>query len=235
MIAAVLALGACNTPPATSSQASTTIPDNTLSTAEQDQGWHLLFDGQDMSQWRNFKAEDLSDKWQIQDGALTLNGKEGGDILTKATYQNFDLMLDWKISIAGNSGVFIMADELGNQIYSHAVEIQILDNERHSDNKLDTHLSGSVYDMIASPKSSHKPAGEWNHMRIRVHNSALKVWQNDENVADIVMNSPEWNELLSASKFKNWPGFGLLEKGHIGLQDHGDQVAFKNIKILELN
>ncbi|PHR91833.1 MAG: glycosyl hydrolase [Robiginitomaculum sp.] len=208
--------------------------DNTLSAAELQQGWTLLFNGKDMDQWRNFKQEGLSDKWQIEDNAMTLSGTGGGDILTKKTYQDFDLKLDWKISVAGNSGVFIMTDELGGQIYSHAVEIQILDNERHSDNKLASHLSGSVYDMIASPVSSHKQAGEWNQMRIRMHNKALKVWQNDALVADIIVGSQRWDELLALSKFSDWPGFGLTERGHIGLQDHGNQVAFKNIKILEL-
>jgi hypothetical protein len=208
--------------------------DNMLTKKEKSQGWQLLFNGKDMSQWRNFKKETLSSKWQVKHGEMRLSEKGAGDILTKKAYENFDLKLDWKISIAGNSGIFIMADEAGSQIYSHAVEVQILDNERHSDNKLASHLSGSIYDIVASPVKSHKPAGEWNTVRILMVNKSLKVWQNDVLTADIVVASEKWQQLVAKSKFKNWQGFGLTEVGHIGLQDHNDAVAFKNIKIKAL-
>lgn len=209
--------------------------DNQLSSEEQAQGWQLLFDGKDMSQWRNFKQADLSPKWQIEEGAITLTAAGGGDILTKKQYQNFELVLDWKIAEVGNSGVFVLVNETGNMIYSNAPEIQILDNERHSDNKLATHLSGSLYDMIASPVSSHKKAGEWNTLKIRLHHRELTIWQNGIQTAQVVIDSPEWQKLLAASKFAKWEGFAKAKAGHIGLQDHGDQVWFKNIKIKELN
>ncbi len=209
--------------------------DNQLSHEEQAQGWQLLFNGKDMSQWRNFKQINLSDKWQIVDGAMKLTAAGGGDILTKQQFQNFELLLDWKISEAGNSGIFVLANETGNMIYSNAPEIQILDNERHPDNKLENHLSGSLYDMIASPSSSHQKAGEWNTVKIRLHNSELTVWQNGVQTAQVTIDSPEWQKLLVASKFATWQGFAKAKSGHIGLQDHGDQVWFKNIKIKELN
>lgn len=209
--------------------------DNQLSSAEQAQGWQLLFNGKDMSQWRNFKKADLSDKWQIEDGAMKLTAGGGGDILTKQQYDHFELLLDWKIAEVGNSGIFVLANETGNMIYSNAPEIQILDNERHPDNKLANHLSGSLYDMIASPPSSHKKAGEWNTVKIRLHNSELTIWQNGVQTAQVTIDSPEWQKLLAASKFATWPGFAKAKSGHIGLQDHGDQVWFKNIKIKELN
>ena len=209
--------------------------DNQLSSEEQAQGWQLLFNGKDMSQWRNFKKADLSDKWQIEDGAMKLTAGGGGDILTKQQYDHFELLLDWKIAEVGNSGIFVLANETGNMIYSNAPEIQILDNERHPDNKLANHLSGSLYDMIASPSSSHKKAGEWNTVKIRLHNSELTIWQNGVQTAQVTIDSPEWQKLLAASKFATWPGFAKAKSGHIGLQDHGDQVWFKNIKIKELN
>lgn len=209
--------------------------DNQLSSEEQAQGWQLLFNGKDMSQWRNFKKADLSDKWQIEDGAMKLTAGGGGDILTKQQYEHFELLLDWKIAEVGNSGIFVLANETGNMIYSNAPEIQILDNERHPDNKLANHLSGSLYDMIASPSSSHKKAGEWNTVKIRLHNSELTIWQNGVQTAQVTIDSPEWQKLLAASKFATWPGFAKAKSGHIGLQDHGDQVWFKNIKIKELN
>jgi hypothetical protein len=205
--------------------------DNTLSKAEQAQGWQLLFNGQNMEQWRNFKKPDLNDKWRVENGEMKLVDKGSGDILTKKAYQNFDLRLEWKISIAGNSGIFIMADEIGEYIYSHAPEVQILDNERHSDNKVDSHLSGSLYGIIASPIDSQKTAEQWNQVRILLNKNTLKVWQNNVMTVDVLVGKEQWQNLLSKSKFKNWQGFGLTEVGHIGLQDHGDPVAFKNIKI----
>ncbi|MFT3756425.1 MAG: DUF1080 domain-containing protein [Pseudoxanthomonas sp.] len=208
--------------------------DNQLSKQEQDDGWKLLFDGKDLSQWRNFKQDGLSDKWGIEDGAIKLTGKGGGDILTKARYQDFELKLDWKIAEGGNSGIFVLADETGEQIYSHAPEIQILDNERHPDNKLATHLSGSLYDMIASPAASHRAAGEWNHVRILLHRDQLTIWQNGVQTASVKIHGPQWQQLVAASKFANWPGFAANRSGHIGLQDHGDVVWFKNLKIKEL-
>jgi hypothetical protein len=208
--------------------------DNILTTEEKSQGWLLLFNGKDMSHWRNFKKENIDSKWQATQGEMRLTEKGAGDILTKKAYKNFDLKLDWKISIAGNSGIFIMADEVGSQIYSHAVEVQILDNERHSDNKLASHLSGSIYDIIASPVESHKDAGEWNSVRILMLNQSLKVWQNNIKTADVVVGSAMWQQLVEKSKFKSWQGFALTEIGHIGLQDHSDPVSFKNIKIKAL-
>lgn len=208
--------------------------DNQLTPEEKTQGWQLLFNGTDISQWRNFKESTINKEWKVDKGTMILTGKDGGDILTKKTYKNFDLKLDWKISTAGNSGIFIMADEFGSQIYSHAIEIQILDNELHPDNKLDSHLSGSVYDIIAAPTSAHKKANEWNQVRILVENKRLQVWQNGVAVSDIVIGSERWNKRVAKSKFNDWEGFALSEVGHIGLQDHGDVVSFKNIKIKEL-
>lgn len=208
--------------------------DNHLSEQEISQGWELLFNGKDMSKWRNFKQFELSDKWVVNDGEMQLSDKGAGDILTKQSYQNFDLRLDWKISKTGNSGIFIMADELGKQIYSHAPEIQILDNERHPDNKHSTRLSGSLYDMIASPIDSQRVAGQWNQVRILVKNKTLTVWQNNVLTVEVEIGGDEWQKLVHTSKFKNWQGFAVNTSGHIGLQDHGDPVAFKNIKIKKL-
>lgn len=209
--------------------------DNQLTAQEKADGWQLLFDGTDMSQWRSFKQPTVNEKWQIEDGAITLTAGGGGDLISKKTYKNFELTLDWKIAEAGNSGILILADEKGKYIYSHAPEIQILDNERHPDNKLDTHLSGSLYDLIASPIASHKKAGQWNSTKIRLENSALTVWQNDVQTAKVTIGSDEWNSLIAKSKFASWPDFAAAKEGHLGLQDHGDKVWFKNIKIKELN
>ena len=113
-------------------------------------------------------------------------------------------MLEWNISLAGNSGVFVMADETGDYIYSHAPEIQIIDNERHPDTQVASHLSGSLYDLIASPADAHKPAGQWNQVRIKLLDNHLSVWQNNVLTTDILINSDEWKQLVQKSKFKNW-------------------------------
>ncbi|MDT0596492.1 3-keto-disaccharide hydrolase [Glaciecola petra] len=208
--------------------------DNQLTEQEKSIGWELLFNGKDMSQWRNFKSDTLSPKWQVIDGTMVLTQKGGGDILSLKQYQHFELSLEWKIAEVGNSGIFILADENGEHIYSHAPEVQILDNERHPDNKVDSRLSGSMYDMLASPVSSHKPAGKWNQIKIKLKDMHLQVWQNEVNTLSIVIGSSGWNKLVANSKFATWQGFAKNKSGHIGLQDHGDVVAFKNIKIRAL-
>lgn len=207
--------------------------DNQLTQQEKQAGWQLLFDGKDMSQWRNFKSESLNPAWVIEDGAMTLT-KGGGDLLTKKQYQNFELQIDWKISTKGNSGIFVLADETGQMIYSHAPEIQIIDNEEHPDTEIDSHLAGSIYDLFAAPVAAHKPANSWNYVRIKMQDNHLQVWQNGISTTSIVIGSTTWNTLVKGSKFATWKNFATAEQGHIGLQDHGDKVWFKNIKIKEL-
>ncbi|MEQ9023287.1 MAG: DUF1080 domain-containing protein [Pseudomonadales bacterium] len=212
---------------------STHAGDNQLTDAEKTTGWRLLFDGHSMSQWRNYQQTGLSEKWQVKSGEMVLTEAGGGDILTKESFDNYELKIDWKISEVGNSGIFVMVDEEGPQIYSHAPEIQLLDNENHWDNKFDNRLSGSLYDLIASPKSSHKKAGEWNQVRILLEDTHLQVWQNQVQTVDIHIGSEQWDRLVAESKFATWEGFGQNAGGHIGLQDHGDVVSFKNIKVRE--
>tara|TARA_R110002153_G_scaffold199107_2_gene352561 strand:+ start:548 stop:1255 length:708 start_codon:yes stop_codon:yes gene_type:complete len=208
--------------------------DNVLTQTEIQEGWSLMFDGADLSQWRNFKRSDLSSKWQAIEGEMRLNAKDAGDIVSKNAYRDFELQLDWNISSAGNSGIFLRVDEDAQYVYSHALEVQILDNEHHPDSKLSTRRSGSLYDLQASPPSSHKPAEQWNHVRIVFRGMNLNVWQNDVQTVDILVGSADWQDRLANSKFKTWPSFGLNYEGFIGLQDHGDHVAFKNIKIKKL-
>ena len=119
-------------------------------------------------------------------------------------------------------------------IYSHAPEIQILDNKEHPDNKIDSHLAGSIYDLFAAPSTAHKPAETWNQVRIKMQDNHLQVWQNGISTTSIVIGSTTWNTLVKNSKFATWAGFAESKQGHIGLQDHGDKVWFKNIKIREL-
>ena len=214
---------------------SSALAHNTLTPDEKKEGWKLLFDGNSLAHWRSFKNPTLSPKWIVKDGVMVkLRG--GGDIVTKAVYENFDLKLDWKIAKGGNSGIFILVNETpaDKNIYTRSPEIQILDNVNHPDSKLRTHTSGSLYDMIAAPALSQKPAGEWNSLRIRMSNRHLQVWQNGIPTADIKLGSKTWEKLLAASKFKNWAGFGQALKGGIGIQEHGSKVSLRNIKIKKL-
>lgn len=200
--------------------------------------WQPLFDGSSTSltqHWRTYQQPTVNPAWQLKHDALCLTKAGGGDLISKQAYQDFELELQWNIEPGGNSGIFILADEQAKHIYAKAPEIQILDNERHKDNQLATHRSGSLYDMIASPSTSHKIAGEWNQVRILLKNKHLQVWQNGIATADVVIGSEAWQRLLASSKFANWPGFGTLARGHIGLQDHGDPVCFKQIRIRELS
>ncbi len=211
------------------------VAQNTLTDQETKEGWQLLFDGKSLEHWRNFKKPGISSKWIVKDGAM-VKTKGGGDIVTKKKYENFDLKMEWKIAIAGNSGIFILANETAadKKIYTRAPEIQILDNEKHSDRKLATHRSGSLYDMIAAPAASQKPAGEWNTLRVLFNNRHLQVWQNEVVAFDVKLGSEAWIKALNGSKFKTWPGFAEALDGHIGVQEHGADVSLRNIKIKPL-
>lgn len=208
--------------------------DNQLSSQQKAEGWISLFDGKNPSAWRNYQKDDINSGWVVENGALKLETAGAGDLISKQAFTDFDLYIDWKISEAGNSGIFIMADETGTKIYSHAPEIQILDNEKAHDNKIDTHLAGSLYDMVSVHKSALKPAGEWNTVRIRLEDKLLQIWQNDVMTTNVVIGTSTWKNLVAASKFADWEGFATNETGHLGLQDHGNVVWFKNMRIREL-
>ncbi len=205
-----------------------------MATEEQTDGWHRLFDGASLEQWRTYRKPDPEPEWQAVNGELTLTRGGGGDLITRETWADFELRLEWKISEGGNSGIFFLADEANERIYFHAPEIQVLDDARHRDNRVDTHRSGSLYDLIAAPPESQKPAGEWNTVVIRHVQGQLNVWQNGVPVVDIRIGGDRWRTLVAGSKFAEWEGFGTLRSGHIGLQDHGDVVAFRNLKVRDL-
>ncbi len=217
---------------------------NTLSKKEQKAGWTLLFDGKSFNGWRKCNSEEMAANWKIDQEAMKVERGEkagsgqGGDILfgTKK-YKNFELSIDWKIEKGGNSGIFYYVVEYpGKPIYYAAPEIQVLDNWYASDNKLANHLAGSLYDMIPALPQNAKPAGEWNTIVIRVENGKVTHTQNGVKVVEYTLWTPEWYDLVSKSKFKDWPGFkdGPAKEGYIGLQDHGYDCWYKNVKIREL-
>lgn len=186
--------------------------------------------------WRNFKADTISSQWEYQNGVLQLAGRGGGDIVTKKQYDNFELEMEWKISEGGNSGLMfhvVEADSLG-ATYHSGPEYQLLDNERHPDAKIETHRSGDNYDLQKSTVETVKPAGEWNKTRLVVNEGKVEHYLNGEKVVEYELWTPEWEEAVANSKFAQFPAYGKAKEGHIALQDHGDQVSFRNIRIREL-
>jgi 3-keto-disaccharide hydrolase len=219
---------------------------NKLSAEEKNDGWVLLFNGEDFSGWRQCNGTDMPLNWVIEENAMKVFTGEGkkpgqganGDILFgNQKFKNFELSIDWKVSKMANSGIFFNIRELpGKPIYYAAPEIQVLDNVDATDNKVDSHLAGSLYDMIAADPKTVKPTGEWNTIVINVQDGSVTHTQNGVKVVEYTLWTPEWDKLVANSKFKNFPGFteGISREGYIGLQDHGYTVWFRNIKIREL-
>jgi Domain of Unknown Function (DUF1080). len=219
---------------------------NTLSKNEKQEGWTLLFNGKDFSGWRQYNGTGMPENWVIEEGSMKvfpanpsrLGQGAGGDVIYAGKmYTDFELSLDWKAGDQANSGIFYYVQEVpGKPIYYAAPEIQVLDNVNAGDNKIDSHLAGSLYDMIAAdPKTVH-PAGEWNNIVVRVKDGKVTHIQNGQKVVEYTLWTKEWNDLVQNSKFKNFPGFteGIAHNGYIGLQDHGYTVWFRNVKIREL-
>ncbi|HPQ20811.1 MAG TPA: DUF1080 domain-containing protein [Saprospiraceae bacterium] len=220
--------------------------DNVLTEEEKNKGWKLLFDGKSIDQWRNYKKETIGSSWVINDHAICLNSelkddggwqtKDGGDIISKESFENYDLQLDWKIGPCGNSGIMINVQEEDkyDYVWMTGPEMQVLDNSCHPDAVYKKHKAGDLYDLIESKFSTVNPAGSWNHVRIISLNGQVQFWLNGYNVANFDINGEEWKSLIEGSKFKAWPDFGTFTSGHISLQDHGDKVWYKNIKIRKL-
>lgn len=220
--------------------------DNQLTKKEKQEGWTLLFNGDNFNGWRQCNGNSMPANWVIEDGAMKVFTGEGkqpghganGDILFgDKKFKDFELSIDWKASEMANSGIFYYVREVpGKPIYYAAPEVQVLDNVNATDNKVASHLAGSLYDMIAADPKTVKPAGKWNTIVIRVKDGKATHVQNGTEVVSYTLWTPEWDELVQNSKFKNFPGFteGISKEGYIGLQDHGYTVWFKNIKIREL-
>jgi Domain of Unknown Function (DUF1080). len=216
--------------------------DTTASAATtENEGWVSLFDGKTTEGWHTYLKDSVSAAWTVQDGELRFNPdvprEERGDIVTDGEYENYELELEWKIASGGNSGIIfgVHEDPKFSATYLTGMEMQVLDNIDAADNKLENHLAGSLYDMIGSKEVSQpKPVGEWNQARIRKENGRITLWLNGTQTADVTIGTPEWEQVLSASKFKDWEGFAKYPKGKIALQDHGDVVAYRNIRIKEL-
>ena len=209
---------------------------NTLSAKEKKQGWKLLFDGSSIKGWHTFNSTTAGEAWKVSDGNLYLDidSKVGrGDLTTDKVYSNFDLKLEWKISKNGNSGIIFYSQE-GEKYkssYLTGPEMQVLDNDGHPDGKIIKHRAGDLYDLIKSNKETVKPVGEWNEVEIVCKNGNLSFFLNGEKTVTTTLWDDNWKKLIAGSKFKDMPDFGKFKSGKIVLQDHGDAVYYRNIKI----
>lgn len=217
----------------------TTKAQNTLSDKEKKEGWILLFDGKTTAGWRTFNKDKVGPLWKVSNGELYLDKSvtgENGDILTDKEYQNYEFSIEWKIEACGNSGIIfnVVEDPKYDATYLTGPEMQVLDNTCHPDAKIIKHRAGDLYDLISSSKETVKPAGEWNQAKIVSNKAKMEFWLNGTKAVEFTMHTPQWDEMVANSKFKTMPEFGKALKGHIALQDHGNQVWFRNIKIKEL-
>jgi hypothetical protein len=228
-VISVIALAVCAAAPAPS-------PANTLSRAEQAQGWKLLFNGKDLAGWRVYHKANVPPQWAVQDGTIALTSGGAGDLMTVEEYGDFDLQLDWKISPKGNSGVIYRIKERDDapQTYNTGPEMQVLDNDGHADGKIPSHRAGAIYDLVVPKEGAVRPVGEWNQARIVLRKGHLEHWLNGQKVAESSYGDDKWRAMVAASKFKTMPEFGKAQAGHIALQDHGNQVWYRNIKIRKL-
>jgi hypothetical protein len=266
MLAISLFAGACHSSSSgTSSEVGASSAPNQLSRAERSAGWQSLFDGRSLAGWRGLGYPGVpAGHWTVEDGTLRKvatakvpmgsDGRRlpGGDLMTVATFKDFELEWDWKMSPAGNSGLkYNVSEELsggqpsnvlrpatGSAGVSHSAigfEYQMIDDDRHSDGKLPTHRSGALYDLITPDAAKVlKPIGEWNHSRIVFNGMHGEHWLNGVKVVEYELGSPAMATALKASKFRSMPWYGERRTGHIVLQDHGDDAWFRNMRIREL-
>jgi hypothetical protein len=226
-------------------KSSVNMQDNTLSNEEKEQGWKLLFDGKTTKGWHSYGYNDVGKAWNISDGALHLdvvNKKdwpkdESKDILTNEEYDDFNLKADWKLAKKGNSGIIFYVHEdkaKYHNTYETGLEMQVLDNAGHPDAKIPKHRAGDLYDLISSSSEPVKPAEEWNHAEIMCKNGKLDFFLNGVHIVATQLWNDNWKKMVANSKFKSMPDFGTFKKGKVALQEHGEEVWFKNIKIRKL-
>ena len=221
--------------------------DNVLTEKEKNDGWVTLFDGKTTKGWHSYGKDKPGSDWKVTNGAIMLQPvkegekKDAGDLVTDNEYSNFDFKVDWKISSKGNSGIifYIYEDSaLYPETYNTGLEMQVLDNGTptrlgHPDGKLYTHRAGDLYDLLASKETVH-PQGEWNHVEIISLNGKLDFYMNGIHTLSTHLWDENWKQMIAISKFKDMKNFGTFRKGKISLQDHGNMVWFKNIKIKKL-
>ncbi|MFC4211397.1 DUF1080 domain-containing protein [Pedobacter lithocola] len=209
--------------------------------ANAQKGFKPLFDGKTTTGWHTYNKSGVGSAWQVQDGALhldlTTKGADGGgDLVTDKEYGDFHLKYDWKVAPKANSGLifYIHEDPRFSASYSTGLEMQVLDNDGHPDGKITKHRAGDLYDLVKSTSEPVKPVGEWNSAEIISKKGKLTLILNGVTVVKTTLWDDNWKKLVAGSKFATWNDWGTFKTGKIALQDHGDEVWFKNIMIKEL-
>lgn len=206
---------------------------NTLTEEEKKLGFKLLFDGKTTAGWRGYGKKECPEGWKAEDGALARVGG-GGDIITEDQFKGFEFRFQWKVAPGANSGVMYHVAEGEKAPYFTGPEYQILDNARHADGKNPLTTAASVYALYAPAKDVTRPVGEWNDGAIIIRGKHVEHWLNGEKVCEYDKGGDEWNEKVAGSKFKAWSKFGKPTEGHLCLQDHGDPVWYRSLRIRQL-
>ncbi len=218
---------------------------NTLTDAEKDAGWVSLFDGKTVTGWHTFKEPGKIGKaWKVKDGSIHLDASnkkdwqtgDGGDIVSDKEYENYELNMEWKIANCGNSGIIFntVEDDKHTYMWETGPEMQVLDDICHPDGAYVKHRAGDLYDLKSRAFVAVNPAMQWNYVRIISNKGRMEFWLNGFKIVEFEVGSDDWKKMISESKFKDMPDFGKTTKGRIGLQDHGDNVWFRNIRIREI-
>ncbi len=204
-------------------------PINSLTAEEREQGFEPLFDGRSLRHWRAYGSEGLPAKgWSVRDGAIVHEaGGGGGDLISEEQYGDFEFRFSFRMGKGANSGVMWHVQEGPEQTYMSGPEYQLLDAAAEADAK---HAAAALYDLVPANGGALHPAGEWNEGRIVLHDGRVQHWLNGVQVVDAPCRGAEWNAMVAASKFRDWP-FGRAERGHLALQDHGDEVSFRDLRI----
>ena len=223
-----------NTAPAADEPGADEPGANTLTDEERADGWELLFDGESLAAWRGYRRDGVPDGWQAVDGAMARVGR-GGDIITVEQFADFDLRFDWRVEEGGNSGVMFRVAEGDGPTWHTGPEFQILHNAGHRDGEAPITSAASNYAVHAPARDATRPVGEWNSARLVVRGARVEHWMNGEKLLEYELGSPDWHERMMASKFASIPRYGREPRGHIAIQDHGDPVAFRNVRIRRLD
>lgn len=240
-VAALLAVGcsgasAPSPPGAPSATVDTAVPragPNTLSDAERAAGWRLLFDGRTTGGWRGFRQPAVPAGWQVIGDALTRAGA-GGDLITEEQFENFELAVEWQIGDGGNSGIMYRVSEAVEAAFFSGPEFQIVDNVRNPAGGTDVTSAAACYAIYAPSVDAMRAAGSWNQARILVDGRHVEHWLNGVNVVAYELGSVDWLERVGGSMYRDVPAYGRQPIGHIALQDHGDRVAYRAIKLRRL-
>ena len=230
---AFAALAACSTTSskAPADSAATAANASTTSAPPADTMWRSLFDGTSMAAFRGYKKDSMPAGWRIADGAMTKTGSTE-DIVTRDQFANFELELEWKLSPAGNAGIFYRANEKNDKVYMSGPEYQLLDDAKHPDGKSRLTSAGADYGLYPSPAGVVKPANQWNATRIVVNGNHVEHWLNGQKVVEYELGSPDWEAKVKASKFDGWKDYGREKSGNIGIQgDHEGALAIRNVRI----